>query len=1339
MYSKQAKVYEIVTQELLKIRQENIDSANANFLLPKNELILEEFEGMKEQGVVDMNQKSTALADISSKPMDFEIVNSSDAVAVSKENENTNMADVDEENASTKTEEIIDQNNKFNLIIKNQGTSKCWCGYQPKHERNLQRHIQTVHEGRRDFPCKVCLYAATSKQVLKRHVDGKHQMKLCLTCLQCLSNIDTLNEHVCDTKDMEIIEQRYIRKKTKNTHTYLIKCESCQITFEETAELENHLEKVHSKAVIRYKCEFCNAICKNKDEYKIHVDLTHKQQKPNINILQKPKVICEVCNTTLKDKEEYKIHFNSAHSSYDLLSLHKTKIICEICNTIFNDKKEYRRHFISTHSQKIKCEICNKILKDDEDYKLHFASTHKNIKIICEICNTILKDKEDYKIHFNSTHKKKITRTEQPCNICGKTFTAKSELQIHIRTDHENQKPVSSVHRELIKCEICNTILKDKEEYKTHFNSTHKKEMYQPCNICGKMFTTKSELQIHIWLDHEKQKNSASYNNSEFFKCNICTLQFAEQQLLDQHVVNFHEKELQPSKNVAHTIQLSDVVGDPEPKKTKITTYNERIANLEKQNHRKIPIQIYNTNVFAFQCQFCDLRFSKQDVLDRHIRCVHEGLIKNAAKGKKEILSKKSYYECTKCHKIFEKLPRLRNHTQIFHDRPKSFSCAFCGKIFLDLEEFIIHNKTCKELPKMKQRPAPDPRFVFVKGQSEKYMNNIGNQSENDGEKMISRNKCQLCPDSPTFESENKFMIHIFDVHEGLKHVQCHSCKKGVNIKDLGMQIATVDELKEFELFCDSCNNSFKVFDSLQKFIQKAMTKDKDKNDGTIHEEQKTGEKVHEEQKNPVQLSCYLCTASQQINFESQSHLDIHIMSIHGKQFSCEQCEKYFDENSELEIHIKKIHQKVDNDDEDTNDNGSNNENNDLFDMEVDLQCDICEEFFCGENNLKIHQEKIHKATTEILKQKSVIIDMVLKEEEETLENNELVTDVKEEKEIKWNFVNRVDEKSKTEIITSTDKNPESKISGDLAQATLMTQNNKNAEFQCKNCQDVFQSAPQLNLHSCYPLLSKIRNSEETKISAANLNDSGIVISNSSTCELCDASFKKPSDMKRHLKVAHYSTSHYCNICDIGFKKLHEMNKHKQDVHYSKKEEEKSLENLNCECEICNIGFEQLQELRTHYQDVHHFKISQIEEKTKEILNNKAYSFSNGKKTYTYTKLDNSKFEEKITTQILFDWHKCENCDQTFSDLSQLRNHNQTIHELEAQKKNMNIINPFGNKRPTKVIVSSNNTKPDQDQSSHSELKFRKKSILVGQKNAFFDSFKNGGKSIFALKKSSKL
>ena len=176
MYSNLA--YEIVNSSISKIK-ENVDSEPEDkniSRLPKNELIIEEFEDDKEghSVVVDMNKKSTAEI---LKPMDFEIVNSS--ASISQVNEN----DVaDEENVS-KNEEIIDQYNKYNQ------PSTCWCGQSFKHERNLQRHVITVHEGRRDFPCKVCMNDFTSKQVLKRHVEGKHKMKMCLTCLQCLSDI----------------------------------------------------------------------------------------------------------------------------------------------------------------------------------------------------------------------------------------------------------------------------------------------------------------------------------------------------------------------------------------------------------------------------------------------------------------------------------------------------------------------------------------------------------------------------------------------------------------------------------------------------------------------------------------------------------------------------------------------------------------------------------------------------------------------------------------------------------------------------------------------------------------------------------------------------------------------------------------------------------------------------------------------------------------------------------------------------------------------------------------------------------------------------------------------
>ena len=49
--------------------------------------------------------------------------------------------------------------------------------------------------------------------------------------------------------------------------------------------------------------------------------------------------------------------------------------------------------------------------------------------------------------------------------------------------------------------------------------------------------------------------------------------------------------------------------------------------------HENRKIQIYNTNEFAIQCQFCELGFSKQDILDRHIRVMHVRSINNGKHG----------------------------------------------------------------------------------------------------------------------------------------------------------------------------------------------------------------------------------------------------------------------------------------------------------------------------------------------------------------------------------------------------------------------------------------------------------------------------------------------------------------------------------------------------------------------------------------------------------------------------------------------------------------------------------------------------------------------------------
>ena len=48
------------------------------------------------------------------------------------------------------------------------------CPYKTNINRHLQRHIQSVHEGR-IFPCTLCQYKATWKDSLQRHVNSIHK------------------------------------------------------------------------------------------------------------------------------------------------------------------------------------------------------------------------------------------------------------------------------------------------------------------------------------------------------------------------------------------------------------------------------------------------------------------------------------------------------------------------------------------------------------------------------------------------------------------------------------------------------------------------------------------------------------------------------------------------------------------------------------------------------------------------------------------------------------------------------------------------------------------------------------------------------------------------------------------------------------------------------------------------------------------------------------------------------------------------------------------------------------------------------------------------------------
>lgn len=51
------------------------------------------------------------------------------------------------------------------------------CGKTYAHAAVMRRHVETIHEGKRDFQCPQCPYAAKAKLDLEMHVWLQHKAK----------------------------------------------------------------------------------------------------------------------------------------------------------------------------------------------------------------------------------------------------------------------------------------------------------------------------------------------------------------------------------------------------------------------------------------------------------------------------------------------------------------------------------------------------------------------------------------------------------------------------------------------------------------------------------------------------------------------------------------------------------------------------------------------------------------------------------------------------------------------------------------------------------------------------------------------------------------------------------------------------------------------------------------------------------------------------------------------------------------------------------------------------------------------------------------------------------